>query len=199
MPNPNWKPALGCRLALRSRPSSACPICRRTLQRNRDWPNEGTPDNPSGPGGAAASFAVREEHDAYRCPLDNTNAPGYLSRKNKLSTYVENGAIAVMAASAGGASFKQSDSCRDAFMMWELTTGNRLWLPRWAGFPEPAGRGWGRRHGKVGGIVLMSSQVLSTITVGIGEPQFGPKTGSGAPRHKTGHGSCGWPDSQRRD
>ncbi len=54
----------------------------------------------------------------YRCPLDKTNSPTFKSRQNKLSTYIENGAIVgygtVTAALRSKASLDRTPT-----MLWE--------------------------------------------------------------------------------
>jgi prepilin-type N-terminal cleavage/methylation domain-containing protein len=168
MPYPNWNPPWAVGWLYDPRPSSAVPdLAAAPYNVNPRLAYEGTPDNPSGPGGAGGQlWPYVKNTTAYRCPLDNTNAPGYLSRKNKLSTYVENGAICGYGSlQPGGASFKQSAFLQDAFMMWEPDDrGTGYGYLDGAGFPEPGlDGGLGRRHGKVGGIVL--NVVGSVLTI----------------------------------
>jgi prepilin-type N-terminal cleavage/methylation domain-containing protein len=96
----------------------------------------------------------------YRCPLDKTNTPLFTQRANKLSTYVENGAICGFGSLApAGTTYKQTDFRQDAFMMWEP---DDISSPLGAGvyndgasYPNPVtDGGLGKRHGKVGGTVL---------------------------------------------
>lgn len=96
---------------------------------------------------------------SYRCPLDKTNTLSFKARPNKLATYVQNGAICGYGAlKPDGNSYKLSDFAQDAFMMWEPDDSNPI--PGYgyndgASFPDPAvDGGLGRRHGKLGGIVL---------------------------------------------
>jgi prepilin-type N-terminal cleavage/methylation domain-containing protein len=97
----------------------------------------------------------------YRCPLDKTNNPFFKDRANKLSTYVQNGAICGYGASAPR-TYKQADFLQDCYMMWEP---NEADSPYKAGvyndaasFPDPAqDGGLGKRHGKNGGSVLVIS------------------------------------------
>jgi prepilin-type N-terminal cleavage/methylation domain-containing protein len=100
----------------------------------------------------------------YRCPLDKTNTVNYSQRANKLCTYVENGAICGYGAlNPSGSSYSQNQFRQDAFMMWEPED-----LPGGYGYndgssyPDPAvDGGLGRKHGKIGGIVLnVSSSVM---------------------------------------
>jgi prepilin-type N-terminal cleavage/methylation domain-containing protein len=102
----------------------------------------------------------------YRCPLDNTNSPDWLARNNKLSTYVENGAICGYGNTTPN-SYGQGLFRQDAFMMWEPGT-----VPNNPGFgyndassyPDPSvDGGVGKRHGKIGGIVLNISGSVSFI------------------------------------
>jgi prepilin-type N-terminal cleavage/methylation domain-containing protein len=95
----------------------------------------------------------------YRCPLDKTNTATFKARPNKLSTYVENGAICGYGAlMPAGNAYKLSDFRQDAFMMWEPDDTNPT--PGYgyndgASSPDPAtDGGLGKRHGKIGGIVL---------------------------------------------
>ena len=96
---------------------------------------------------------------SYRCPLDRTNTATFLARANKLSTYVENGAMCGYGAlTPAGNSYQLTDFKPDAFMMWEPDSNNPT--PGYgyndgASYPDPAvDGGLGRRHGKLGGIVL---------------------------------------------
>ena len=94
----------------------------------------------------------------YRCPLDLTNTSEFINlRNNKLSTYVENGAICGYG-NLGNNSYKLSDFRQDAYIMWEpdptLPNGNTTYNDG-ASYPDPAtDGGLGTRHGKVGGVVL---------------------------------------------
>ena len=96
---------------------------------------------------------------SYRCPLDLTNTATFKARPNKLSTYVENGAICGYGSlKPDGLSYKSSDFRQDAFIMWEPDSLNPT--PGYgyndgSSAPDPAtDGGLGRRHGKSGGIVL---------------------------------------------
>jgi prepilin-type N-terminal cleavage/methylation domain-containing protein len=94
----------------------------------------------------------------YHCPADDpTNAPGYTIRVNKLSTYVENGAICGFGA-LSSASYKLAAFRQDAFIMWEpddyAPTGGTAYNDG-SSYPNPAtDAALGHRHGKVGGVVL---------------------------------------------
>ena len=96
---------------------------------------------------------------SYRCPLDKTNTPTFKARANKLATYVQNGAVCGYGAlTPAGTSYKLTDFAQDAFMMWEPDDSNAT--PGYgyndgSSFPDPAvDGGVGKRHGKLGGIVL---------------------------------------------
>jgi prepilin-type N-terminal cleavage/methylation domain-containing protein len=101
----------------------------------------------------------------YRCPLDNTNSPFFAKRANKLSTYVQNGALCgfgqIAPRTYSPAQFRQ-----DAFMMWEPEEATSAFgagvYNDASSYPDPSvDGGLGRRHGKRGGIVLgFSGQVL---------------------------------------
>ena len=96
----------------------------------------------------------------YRCPLDKTNSANFRNRVNKLSTYVMNGAICGYGAvKPDGNTYKLTDFRQDAFIMWEpedispiLGANN---YNDGSSYPDPAfDFGLGRRHGKIGGIVM---------------------------------------------
>jgi prepilin-type N-terminal cleavage/methylation domain-containing protein len=97
----------------------------------------------------------------YRCPLDKTNSPTFNQRINKLSTYVCNGAVCGYGAIAPN-SYRETDFAQDAFIMWEPDdTSPTLGVNTYndgASYPSPTvDFGLGRRHGKVGGIVVVVS------------------------------------------
>ncbi len=94
----------------------------------------------------------------YRCPLDKTNTPNWRARANKLSTYVQNGAVCGYGAAAPG-SYAQAAFRQDAFMMWEPDDRpNGYGYNDGSSYPDPAVDGaLGRRHGKIGGVVLVVS------------------------------------------
>ena len=94
----------------------------------------------------------------YRCPLDKTNAPLFRQRPNKLSTYVQNGAVCGYGAIAP-ATYSLGQFQADAFLMWEpeeeASSLGPLVYNDGSSAPDPAtDGGLGRRHGKIGGIVL---------------------------------------------
>jgi len=95
----------------------------------------------------------------YRCALDKTNTATFKARPNKLSTYVQNGAVCGYGAlNPAGSSYKLTDFAQDAFMMWEPDDSNPT--PGYgyndgSSYPDPlVDGGIGKRHGKTGGIVL---------------------------------------------
>ena len=95
----------------------------------------------------------------YRCPIDKTNSATFKARANKLATYVENGAVCGYGSLNGGAgSYKSTDFRPDAFIMWEpddLNVTLGFGYNDGSSYPDPATDGaLGRRHGKMGGIVL---------------------------------------------
>jgi prepilin-type N-terminal cleavage/methylation domain-containing protein len=93
----------------------------------------------------------------YRCPLDLTNTPNFRARPNQLSTYVENGAICGYGGlTPAGNTYNQADFRQDAYMMWEPDDRPAGYgYNDGASFPDPAvDGGLGKRHGKIGGIVL---------------------------------------------
>jgi len=125
---------------------------------------EGTAGNASGPGGLGGQlWPFIKSLGVYRCPLDKTNAPGYLARVNKMSTYVQNGALCGFGSvQPAGTSYKQSQFRQDAFMSWEPDDrGTGYGYNDGSSYPDPAvDGGLGKRH-KIGGIVLnISSSVM---------------------------------------
>lgn len=94
----------------------------------------------------------------YRCPMDRTNTILFGQRANKMSTYVQNGAICGYGAN-GVKTYKQAQFKQDAFMMWEPEEDPKglgaLIYNDAASQPDPTvDGGLGRRHGKLGGVVL---------------------------------------------
>jgi prepilin-type N-terminal cleavage/methylation domain-containing protein len=99
----------------------------------------------------------------YRCPLDTTNTSLTFSlfkaRTNQLCTYVQNGAVCGYGKS-GPNTYRHSDFRQDAFMLWEPDQQDTSIGAQWtyndgASFPDPTiDGGLGKRHGKIGGIVL---------------------------------------------
>jgi prepilin-type N-terminal cleavage/methylation domain-containing protein len=95
----------------------------------------------------------------YRCPLDTTNSPLFKLRINKLSTYIENGAICAYGRNVPK-TFRQAEFRQDAFLMWEPNQEDTSIGATWtyndgSSYPDPTiDAGLGRRHGKKGGIVL---------------------------------------------
>ena len=95
----------------------------------------------------------------YRCPIDRTNTPTFKARANKMSTYIQNGALCGYGGLMPvGKSYKTSDFVPDAFMMWEPDDKNVVLGYGYndgSSYPDPAtDGGLGRRHGKQGGVVL---------------------------------------------
>jgi prepilin-type processing-associated H-X9-DG protein len=95
----------------------------------------------------------------YRCPIDKTNTATFKARPNKMSTYVQNGAVCGYGSlTPEGKSYRLEDFAQDAFFMWEpddLSTTLGYGYNDGSSFPDPAvDGGLGRRHGKTGGIVL---------------------------------------------
>ncbi len=96
---------------------------------------------------------------SYRCPFDKTNTATFRARPNKLSTYVQNGAVCGFGGlTPAGKTYKLTDFAQDAFMMWEPDDSNPTLGYGYndgSSYPDPAvDGGLGRRHGKQGGIVL---------------------------------------------
>jgi len=91
----------------------------------------------------------------YRCPLDKTNnAALYNGRANKMSTYVMNGAVSGYG-SFGERSYKLGAFKPSNLCLWEPddVLGTAFVYNDASSFPDTR-EGLGRRHGKIGGIVL---------------------------------------------
>jgi prepilin-type N-terminal cleavage/methylation domain-containing protein len=124
---------------------------------------EGNLSNPSSAGGKGGLFwPYLKNIGVYRCPLDKTNTPGFLQRANKMSTYVQNGALCGYG-NIQPRTYSQSQFRQDAFMSWEPEDrGVGFGFNDASSYPDPAvDGGLGKRHGKIGGIVLnLSGGVL---------------------------------------
>ena len=166
MPFPNWNPPWLPGWLYDPRPGGAVPnLLSAPFNINPRLAYEGTIGNANGPGGVGGQLWPHIKNIAvYRCPLDRTNAPGYLARVNKLCTYVQNGAICGFGnVQPEGSSYKQAAFRQDAFMMWEPDDrGTGYGYNDGSSFPDPlVDGGLGSRHGKIGGIVLnVSGSVL---------------------------------------
>ncbi len=94
----------------------------------------------------------------YRCPTDNTNTALWRQRPQKMSTYIENGAICGYDA-ISPRTYTQAQFRQDGFMLWEPADGTTAsgisYYNDGASYPDPAvDGGLGRRHDKRGGVVL---------------------------------------------
>ena len=94
----------------------------------------------------------------YRCPTDNTNTALWRQRPQKMSTYIENGAICGYDA-ISPRTYTQGQFRQDGFMLWETVDGASpsgcSYYNDGASYPDPAvDGGLGRRHDKRGGVVL---------------------------------------------
>ena len=103
----------------------------------------------------------------YRCPADNTNSVSWRRRPQKLSTYIENGAICGYDALSPG-TYAQGQFRQDAFMLWEpddgQTSGGISYYNDGASFPDPrVDGGLGHRHDQRGGVVLDFSGSIQFI------------------------------------
>jgi len=102
----------------------------------------------------------------FRCPLDKTNTTNFKARVNKLSTYVQNGALCGYGAlKPEGNTYGQSLFKQDSFMMWEPDDRpGGYGYNDGSSYPDPTqDGGLGRRHGKLGGIVLVISGSVNFI------------------------------------
>jgi len=160
MPHPNWNPPWTVQGWLYDpRPSSSVPnLLAAPFNMNPRLAYEGTRGNSNGPGGAGGlCWPYLKNVSIFRCPNELTNAAGFKARINKMSSYVQNGALVGYGKNQGGAvSYKQSQFKQDAFMSWEPDDrGNGYGYNDGSSFPDPAVDGGpAGRHGKVGSIVL---------------------------------------------
>jgi prepilin-type N-terminal cleavage/methylation domain-containing protein len=166
MPYPNWNPPWVRGWLYDPTPSSSVPnLTAAPYNINPRLAYEGTIGNANGSGGQGGLlWGYIKNMPVYRCPLDLTNSDDWKARPNKLSTYVQNGAICGYG-NLGPRSYPESQFRQDAFMMWEPgTVANNpgFGYNDGASDPDPTvDGGLGRRHGKIGGIVLnVSSSVL---------------------------------------
>jgi prepilin-type N-terminal cleavage/methylation domain-containing protein len=90
----------------------------------------------------------------YRCPLDRTNTALFKQRADQMSTYVMNGAVSGYGG-FGEKSYKLGAFKPSNFAMWEPDDqlGTAFVYNDASSFPD-TNEGLGRRHGKIGGIVL---------------------------------------------
>jgi prepilin-type N-terminal cleavage/methylation domain-containing protein len=94
----------------------------------------------------------------YRCPSDSINSALWRLRPQKMSTYIENGAICAYDAISPH-TYTQARFRQDAFMLWEpddgQTIGGISYFNDGASYPDPKlDGGLGHRHDKRGGVVL---------------------------------------------
>ena len=167
MPFPNWNPPwVAGWLYDPKNPSGAVPnMTAAPFNVTPRLAYEGTPGNANGPGGSGGQiWPYIKNIRIYFCPLDLTNAPGFKLRPNKMSTYVQNGAICGFGnLKPDGASYKQGEFRQDAFMSWEANDkGTGDGYNDGSSYPDPLTDGGPiGRHGKVGCIVLnVSGAVL---------------------------------------
>lgn len=112
-------------------------------------------------------YATIKNMAVYRCPLDKTNSQYFSARANKLSTYVANGA-ACGYGGLGPKTYHTTDFRQDAYLMWEPDdTSPTLGVNTYndaSSYPDPATDfALGRRHGKVGGIVMVVSGSVQLV------------------------------------
>ena len=160
MPFPNWNPPWVQRGWLYDGSAGSPPsLLAAPYNANPKLAYEG--GVPGNQGGLLWPFI--RDISIYRCPLDLTNTTEFATKRaNKLSTYVENGAICAYgntAVLASGQSFRMTAFKQDAFIMWEpnpfLLDGTTSSYNDAASYPDPTSDGGlGTRHGKAGGVVL---------------------------------------------
>ena len=117
---PNWNPPWVQGWLYDPRPGSAPPnLGAAPFNINPRLAYEGNLSNPNTAGGAGGLlWPYLKAMGVYRCPLDYTNTPSYAQRANKMSSYIQNGALCGYGA-MNNRSYKQADFRQDAFMMWE--------------------------------------------------------------------------------
>jgi prepilin-type N-terminal cleavage/methylation domain-containing protein len=115
--------------------------------------------NETGPYAGGQIWKYTGAIKTYKCPLEKTNTATFRARANKLSTYVQNGALCSYGnLKPEGKSWTLSDFAADAFMMWE--PDDKRPEPGFgyndgSSFPDnPGDGGHGRKHGKNSGVVL---------------------------------------------
>ena len=97
--------------------------------------------------------------NTYRCPLDKTSAASWKLRKNKLSTYIMNGAVCGYGMLYAGGTYKLTDFQQDAFIMWDPdasnpTLGVNIYNDA-SSYPDPSvDFALGRRHNRSSGVAL---------------------------------------------
>ena len=105
-----------------------------------------------------------KDMNIYRCPLDKPDLsnPLFRSRQNKLSTYVENGAI--IGYGRATTPYKQSQFRSDAYMLWEPGDYPSAYNDGASRPDDNTNEGLGTRHGKkLGGIALTFSGSVEFI------------------------------------
>ncbi len=169
MPYPNWNPPWAQGWLYDPTPGSTVPnLFAPPYNTNPRLAYEGNLANPSGPGGQGGqTWPYIKNMGVYLCPLDRTNTSGFAKRTNKLSTYIQNGALCGYGTvQPPGGSYKQTQFQQDAYMMWEGDDqGTGDGYNDGASYPDPlppySDGGLSGRHGKIGGIVLnISGSVL---------------------------------------
>ena len=101
-----------------------------------------------------------KNRNLYWCPTDLARTtPGYTARVNKMSTYIMSGAVCGFGAIQQG--YKITEFRQDAYVSWEpnefAPNGGTAYNDG-SSYPNPAVDGaLGRRHGKLGGIVIVVS------------------------------------------
>lgn len=101
-----------------------------------------------------------KNRNVYWCPTDlATNTPGYYARANRLSTYIMSGAVCGFGRIPEG--YKITRFQQDAYISWEpneFAPGGSTAYNDGSSYPDPTQDGaLGRRHGKLGGIVMVVS------------------------------------------
>jgi prepilin-type N-terminal cleavage/methylation domain-containing protein len=166
MPYPNWNPPMVQGWLYDPTPSGSVPnLAVAPFSLTPRLAYEGNLSNPKSAGGAGGLlWPYLKIIEVYRCPLDSTNAPGFTQRAQKMSSYIQNGALCGYG-DLSPRSYKQGDFRQDAFMMWEPDDpGNGTGFNDGSSYPDPSSDGGlGKRHGKVGGVVLNISGAVMMV------------------------------------
>jgi len=110
--------------------------------------------------GSGQLWSYVKDFKVYLCPADKTNSNKYYSiRQNKLSTYVWNGAVTDYGGH-NGRTYRLGQFNPVAYYVWEPDEENYYrFFPGQSCYNDASsaptqGEGLGRRHGKIGGIML---------------------------------------------
>ena len=155
LPNANWNPPWGQGWLYDGTSGSPPNLLAAPYSTNPRLAYEG--GVPGNLGGQLWPFIKNTA--IYRCPLDLTNTTEFMNKRvNKLSTYVENGAVCGFGTLSAHA-YKSTAFIQDSYIMWEpnpfLLDNVTSAYNDGSSYPDPlSDGGLGTRHGKAGGVVL---------------------------------------------